>query len=219
MQAQTLHSLMNPLSREMTQQETIEEVPQEDDNTPERTATVSPPSLGMDIPHSVHRLTEVPNKHLDPLRRQSTLASQKRASVTTSSHRFVPSRGHKRQKSDKSEFSILGYTVEHGYINDDVAEYEQQLHMHELINRVKVPQFVLTFQELQEVDIPTIRDMRFEGAELLDKDTEFMAENKSESRREYTLLRRCSKPVWLTLTIVGVVVILALIIVLSLLYA
>lgn len=141
--------------------------------------------------------------------------------MTTNSHRLAAlSRGHQRDKSgEKSEFSILGYAVEHGYINDEVAQMEQQLHLNELINRVKVPEFVLTFQEIQEVDIPTIRDMRFEGAELLDKDTEFMAENKSESRREYTLLRRCSKPVWITLTIVGIVIVLALIIVLSLLYA
>ena len=46
-----------------------------------------------------------------------------------------------------------------------------------------------------------------------------MIENKSESRREYTLLRRCSKPVWISLTVVGIVVILAIIIVLCLLYA
>ena len=29
--------------------------------------------------------------------------------------------------------------MENGYINDEVAEIEQQIHMHELINRVKVP--------------------------------------------------------------------------------
>ncbi len=77
---------------------------------------------------------------------------------------------------------------------------------------------MLTYQELQEVEIPTIRDIRFEGAELLDKDTEFMIEKDNESRRDNTLLRRCSKPVWITLTVVGIVIALALIISLSLIY-
>ncbi len=33
---------------------------------------------------------------------------------------------------------MLGNAVENEYINDDVAEMEYHLHMHELINRVKV---------------------------------------------------------------------------------
>ena len=126
---------------------------------------------------------------------------------------------HRRQRSEKSELSMLGNVVEHGYINDEVAEMELQLHRNQLINRVKVADWVLSYQELQEIEIPTIRDIRFEGAELLDKDTSFLIENQSESRTQNALLRRCSRPVCITFAVSAILIVLILVIVLCVLYA